>query len=408
MAVLNCLLWLTTRPYLGPGMAQALIAHFGSAEAVYFADPAEYDMLRLPRGLKEGLRDKSMDSAERILADCDRLGLWIITHQDAAYPERLQQLKDYPLVLYGKGKQFRFDEEAAIAIVGTRSCTPYGEALAGRIGQELARAGALVVSGIAEGIDACALRGALKSGGRAVSVLGGGIDVIYPAENRWLYQDVAAAGALISEYPPGTRPQGPNFPIRNRIISGLSLGVVVVEAPERSGALITARRALDQGRDVFAVPGPVDAPASAGTNGIISRGEAKLVRTARDILEEYTGNFPHRLRLDVPPSGEGADRRRTAACVPGPALRVKPEAAASAGPALPLRPQRELETLGDEQRDIFLQLSQRPLVPDQLVELTGVPARRVNAALTVLQAGGYIEELPGRRFCAAVRFEQVK
>lgn len=399
---LNQLLWLTTRSYLREGAAQALVEHFGSAEAVYYADPSEYDMLRLPRGLKESLRDKSMDRPERILEDCDRLDLWIMTYQDALYPERLHQLKDYPLVLYGRGKRFRFDEELAVGMVGTRKCSSYGEQMAGRLGLELARAGALLVSGIAQGIDTCALRGALRGGGPVVSVLGGGIDVIYPAENKWLYEDVAAAGALLSEYPPGTDTHGSHFPVRNRIISGLTLGVVVVEAPERSGALITARQALDQGRDVFAVPGPADAPMSAGTNGIIKRGQAKLVHNAEDILIEFAHNFPRKLRPAAPLLREEADRRlgHTSGEAKPPAA---PEAAEAA--ALPTRPRSEWESLGDEQREIFHLLSQRPLVPDELVGRTDIPARRVNTALTLLQAGGYIEELPGKRFCAAVRFD---
>ena len=366
-ATLNQLLWLTTRSYLGEGAAQALVEHFGSAEAVYYADPSEYDMLRIPNGLKESLRDKSMDRAEQVLERCDRLGLWIMTYQDAIYPERLHQLRDYPLVLYGKGKRFRFDEELAVGMVGTRRCTSYGEVTAGRLGLELARAGALLVSGIAQGIDTCALRGALRGGGPVVSVLGGGIDVVYPVENKWLYEDVAAAGALISEYPPGTETHGSHFPVRNRIISGLTLGVVVVEAPAHSGALITARRALDQGRDVFAVPGPVDAPMSAGTNGLIQRSQAK-----------HSSKEPKKPK-EPPVSEEEA--------------------------APPTRPWSEWEALGDEQREIFHLLTRRLLVPDELVGETEIPARRVNTALTLLQASGYIEELPGKRFRALVRFD---
>lgn len=151
MAALQYLLWLTTRPYLRPERAAALLEQFGSAEAAYFADPSEYDLLGLPGGLKKALRDKNLDRTEQILADCDRQGIWLLTCQDAAYPERLLQIGDYPLVLYGRGRQFRFDEELAIGMVGARKCTPYGQAMAGRLGLELARAGALVVSGIARG-----------------------------------------------------------------------------------------------------------------------------------------------------------------------------------------------------------------------------------------------------------------
>lgn len=409
MATLNYLLWLTTRPYLAAGQATALVERFGSAEAVYFADPDEFDLLRIPAGLKAALRDKSMDRVEAVLERCDQLGLWILTYQDGAYPDRLLELKDYPLILYGKGKQFRFDEELAIGIVGARKCTPYGERMAGRLGLDLARAGALVVSGIAPGIDAAALRGALKGGGPVVSVLGNGIDVIYPRENRWLYEDVAAAGALISEYPPGTSADGSHFPVRNRIISGLCLGVAVVEAAERSGALLTANHALDQGRDVFAVPGPADAPMSAGTNHLMTRGHAKLIRTAQDILVEYELNFPHKLRPAVPLPAQETGQRLAG----GPAARASAPKRAEAAPPpaakpaeLPLRPRSELDAMGDEQREIFRLLARRPMVPDELVGQTDIPARRVNTALTLLQAGGYLEELPGKRFCAAVRFEE--
>ena len=143
MAALQYLLWLTTRPYLRPERAAALLEQFGSAEAAYFADPSEYDLLGLPGGLKKALRDKNLDRTEQILADCDRQGIWLLTCQDAAYPERLLQIGDYPLVLYGRGRQFRFDEELAIGMVGARKCTPYGQAMAGRLGLELARAGGL-------------------------------------------------------------------------------------------------------------------------------------------------------------------------------------------------------------------------------------------------------------------------
>lgn len=177
MAALTYLLWLTTREGLRPETAAALVRRFGTAEAAYFADPGEYELLSLSERLCRSLADKSLERAERILGDCDRLGVTLLTYQDAAYPERLLQLHDFPLVLYVKGRLFRFDEELAVAIVGARECTPYGVAMAGRLGLELARSGALVLSGLAQGIDAAALKGALQGGGPAVSVLAGGVDV---------------------------------------------------------------------------------------------------------------------------------------------------------------------------------------------------------------------------------------
>ena len=298
---------------------------------------------------------------------------------------------------------FRFDGEVAIALVGSRQCSAYGVRTAGRIAMGLAQAGAWVVAGLAQGIDAASLKGALQGGGPVVSVLAGGVDVVYPSCNGWLYEDVAARGAILSENPPGTRPDGWRFPIRNRIISGLSLGVVAVEAGERSGALITAHDALDQGRDVFAVPGPVDAATSAGTNRLIAQGEAKLVRTAGDILCEYEGRYAHKLCRPRLMTAEEADGRLEV--IPTPPPEPEPEKPAT-GETLPLAPRSALEQMGEEQREIFFLLSEKPLTADEIVGRTEIPARRVNTALTILQAGGYLKELPGRRFAAAVRFEE--
>ncbi len=236
---------------------------------------------------------------------------FILTMQDAAYPNRLRGIYDPPVLLYGRGALPLFDEEAAIAVVGTRSCTPYGVAVAEEFGYEMAKQGALVVSGMARGIDAAAQRGALRAGGLTAAVLGGGVDVVYPAENRRLYEDIAAVGVLLSEYPPGTEPRSGHFPVRNRIMSGLTLASVVVEAPPRSGALITAHLALDQGRDVFAVPGPITAEASRGCNELIREG-AGLASCAWDILGEYEARFPLRLHKTARSSRRcrrGASRR---------------------------------------------------------------------------------------------------
>ena len=403
MAGIQYLLWLSTRRGLSQRHQVELLDYFGGAERVYFADREAFEPLRLTQEAKRALCDKPLDGPNRILERCDRLGLFLLSCQDGAYPERLLQLSDYPLVLYGKGRLFRFDEEVAIAMVGSRQCSAYGVRTAGRIAMGLAQAGALVVSGLAQGIDAASLKGALQGGGPVVSVLAGGVDVVYPSCNGWLYEDVAARGAILSENPPGTRPDGWRFPIRNRIISGLSLGVVAVEAGERSGALITAHDALDQGRDVFAVPGPVDAATSAGTNRLIAQGEAKLVRTAGDILCEYEGRYAHKLCRPRLMTAEEADGRLEV--IPTPPPEPEPEKPAT-GETLPLAPRSALEQMGEEQREIFFLLSEKPLTADEIVGRTEIPARRVNTALTILQAGGYLKELPGRRFAAAVRFEE--
>lgn len=405
MAGIQYLLWLSTRRGLSHRHQVELLDYFGGAERAYLAGREDYEPLGLTEETKRSLCDKSLDRPQRILENCDRLGLFLLSCQDGAYPERLLQLSDYPLVLYGKGRLFRFDEEAAIAMVGSRDCSAYGARMAGRIALGLAQAGVLVVSGLAQGIDAASLKGALQGGGPVVSVLAGGVDVVYPSCNRWLYEDVAARGAILSENPPGTRPDGWRFPQRNRILSGLCLGTVVVEAGERSGALITAHDALDQGRDVFAVPGPADGPMSTGTNRLIGQGEAKLVETAGDILWEYRERFAHKLRHPRPMTQEEADQRLDAVPTPPPEPEPRPEKPAQEE-ALPLVPRSGLEQMGEEQREIFFLLSEKALSADDIVGRTEIPARRVNTALTLLQAGGYLKELPGRRFAAAVRFEE--
>ncbi len=403
MAAISYLIWLTTRDGIRPDAAAGLLRYFGTAEAAYYAGAKEYELLSLPARLYRSLLDKKLEGVERVLETCDRQGISLLTCMDAAYPERLLQLDDHPLILYVKGTLPRVDGEVAIGMVGSRKCTPYGQSMAGRIAMDLARSNAVVVSGMAEGIDAAALKGALQGGGRVISVLAGGVDVIYPACNRWLYEDIQTAGALISENPPGTRPEGWRFPIRNRIISGLSLGVLVVEAAERSGALITAHDALDQGRDVFAVPGPADAPMSGGTNQLISRGEARLIRSGWDILSEYAGQYPQKLTFPPPLTVEEAEARL--APQPGRTKReAQPEQPEKE--ALPEISSDELARLGDEQREVLFLLAGSKLTADDIVGRTDIPARRVNTALTILQAQGYLKELPGRRFTAAVRFDQ--
>lgn len=200
MSNLKYWLWMTGRKGLAGQNGVRVLNHFGSPERVYFSDPEEY---RMVGGLSEtalrSLADKSLSAADRILGDCDRLGIRLLTLQDATYPERLAAIHQPPMVLYMKGRPIAFDEEAAVAIVGTRDATPYGAWAATQLSMELTRSGALVVSGMAEGIDAAAVRGALKAGGPVVSVLAGGIDVVYPREHRDLYADVAAAGLLISD-----------------------------------------------------------------------------------------------------------------------------------------------------------------------------------------------------------------
>ena len=409
MSNLKHWIWLTQRKGIAGQTAVRILKHFGSPEQVHAADQVAYETVG---GLSDtaihSLMDKSLDGADQILGDCDRLGIQLLTFQDSAYPERLAAIHQPPLVLYWKGRQIAFDEEAAIAMVGAREATPYGVDMASRLSVELTRRGALVISGMAQGIDAASVRGALKAGGPVASVIAGGLDRVYPWYHRDLYEDVAAVGALISEYPPGTEHKGSHFPIRNRILSGLSVGVIAVECTRSSGTLLTVDHALDQDREVFAVPGPIGAPMSEGPNRLIQLGWAKLIADAGDVLCEFERRFPGKLRRTDPVPRSTAEQRRP---------EITPPTVEERSRALPhdkkqpkiqekgayLRWPDCKDKLTDDQRDVLLALEAGAARADDLVERTQIPARRVLSALTLLQIQGYVSEESGKRFQAAVK-----
>ena len=381
--------WLSELKGLRNQTRLALLRRFGDPESIFYADA---DELLLTDGVERSqlklLENHDLAPADRILADCQRLGIRLLTLSDAAYPGRLKNIYDPPALLYCKGRLPLLDDLLCVAVVGTRDCTPYGVACAEKLGFGLASGGAAVVSGLAKGIDAAAIRGALRAGGVTVGVVGNGLDVYYPYESRYLYEDVASAGILLSEYPPGTEPASGHFPVRNRIISGLSLAALVVEAPERSGALITAMTALEQGRDVFAVPGPIDAPTSVGCNRLIRDG-AGLVSDASDILREYEGRFVLNLK-------ESREQPETL----GYQARMAPEPKPVA-PTLSLR--HSDAELTDDQIAVLKALSDtEPMQVDDLTELVEIPTRRVLSALTVLEIDQYVAQHPGKRYTRTV------
>ena len=397
MAALKYWVWLTTLPGLGQRTKLQLLEHFASPEEIYFAPEEE---LLLAEGVTKAqcalLADKSLDRAEKVLEDCAKDGQFLLTMDDAAYPARLRNIYDPPLLLYGKGSLPLFDEEVAVTVVGTRSCTPYGVKAASELGYELAKQGALLVSGMAKGIDGEALRGALRAGGFTAAVLGGGADVVYPAANRRLYEDIAATGVILSEYPPGTEPRGEHFPVRNRLLSALSVATLVVEAPERSGALITAATALEQGREVFAVPGPFDAPMSRGCNG--------LIREAWDVLSFYESRYPHKLRLlraKLPPLPKGAPEAESGE-------PAKPVEEAPPAPALPvLDISQDPGGLTDDQIAVLSVLhTDIPTLTDDAAILADLPVRRVLSALTVLEIDGYVCRQGARSFLRTVELKK--
>ncbi|MDE0609796.1 MAG: DNA-processing protein DprA [Anaerolineaceae bacterium] len=270
---------------IGPRRLERLRRYFDDIGDAWLASEQQLAQAGLDRRLRGRLvalrRELDLErEVERIRAR----GAEFLTLLDDGYPEALRNISDPPLTLYFRGELLPGDRHA-LGLVGTRKATSYGRDVAGQLAQDLARQGITVISGLAYGIDAAAHRGALKGGGRTLAVLGSGVDVIYPANHRQLAQEICRNGALISEYPPGTLPEGRNFPRRNRLISGLSLGILVVQAPLTSGAIITANIAGEQGREVFAVPGNILDPASAGCHRLIQDG-AKLVTGIGDILDE--------------------------------------------------------------------------------------------------------------------------
>lgn len=345
---------------VGPRIRRALLVRFGSARAVLAAAPSELCEVpgvgpKLARNIAAA--GDEIDAQQQI-ALCREHGIGILTESDVAYPRMLREIHDPPGVLFIRGS-LQPEDALAIGIVGTRHGTQYGLRQAERLAGSLARAGLTVVSGLARGIDAAAHRGALGAGGRTLAVLASGVLNVYPPEHDKLAAEVIARGALLSESPAYAQPMGGTFPQRNRLISGLSLGVIVVEAPQRSGALITARHAMEQGREVFAVPGQVDGRAARGCHQLIRDG-AKLVETADDVLEEL-----------------------------GPLVEALPR-----GDGPPIHHPAEL-TLNELEQQVLAEVGGEPTSIDQIVSRSGLPVARVLSTISVLEMRRLIRRTSG-------------
>ena len=288
-------IWYAHRPGLSDWMKKTLLQYFQDPEEMFFARAEDFSCVEgiTPEAV-EALTDRDLAPAEEILERCLQKNIRVLTYQDAEYPNRLRAIADPPMVLYCRGNLPDIGSNAVIGVVGTRKASLYGLDVARRMGYQLSKCGCIVASGLAAGIDAKAMAGALLGGQSIIGVLGCGVDVVYPASNRNLFEDTLRYGCIVSEFAPGTPPNRWNFPKRNRIISGLSCGVLVVEAPERSGALITARQAAEQGRDVFVIPGTIDNEACTGSNRLMREG-AMPVGCGWDIAGEYQHIFPDKL-----------------------------------------------------------------------------------------------------------------
>jgi DNA processing protein len=348
-------------PGVGSTLIKRLLERFETPEAVFHA-PAK-ELLKI-----EGLGEKVAGEirkgpvekvVERELHLLKEAGGAILTLKDHIYPKRLKDIYDPPALLYMRG-EIKREDDLAVSIVGSRKTSPYGRWITEKVSQELARHGVTIVSGMARGIDSLAHLGAISGGGRTIAVLGCGVDVIYPSENRKLFEKIIDHGAVLSEFRMGSPPEGGHFPRRNRIISGLSLGVVVVQASEKSGSLITAGYALEQGREVFAVPGNVGAEGSRGTNRLIKDG-AKVVESSEDILEEILPQW----RRDE---------------------EIEPEVK-SPGPVLTR-----------EEGVLYELLGETPLHIDEIIRESGIDPGRVSSLLLDLELKGLIAQWPGKCF----------
>jgi len=348
---------------IGAVRMQALINHFDDLEIAWKAAPADLAGAGLSLKLIERIvQAREQVDLEKVWAKIESQGIKTLTWKDAAYPQRLKEIEQPPPVLYIRG-EYLPDDLFAVAIVGTRRVTPYGRQITEELSSYLASNGITVVSGLARGVDAIAHQTALKSGGRTIGVLGSGVDKIYPPEHRQLAERIMESGAIVSDYAPGTPPDASNFPPRNRIISGLSLAVVVIEAGETSGALITAEFAAEQGREIFAVPGSILAPQSKGTNKLIQKGALPLL-SVNDLMQalNLTRMGDHKAARKIIPADETEAR-------------------------------------------LMNVLSTEPLHVDEIRTQTELPIEKVSAALALMELKGMVRQVGGMNY-VAVREEQ--
>ncbi len=440
-------IWLSDRCGVGSEDILTLVSRMGNIEDIYNADFDAYISLGINERTAEKLSNKELDSSYQIMSWCQKNSVGVLAFDNERFPTSLRALKNPPVVLYYVGKLPDFNRELFISVVGTRKMSEYGMKSAYKIAYEIAASGAVTVSGMALGIDGVTACASIEAGGRTVAVLGSGIDVIYPKEHTKLYQMIAERGAVITEYPPSTRPYRYNFPMRNRIISGLGSGTLVVDAPDESGALITAKNAIIQGKDVYAVPGNIGEANASGTNALIRDG-ATAVLCGRDVIKGYAFLYRHTLdmhkltqaetRSDFNPSAllkmkismrasapaakpipneklqkrddnsDGGDynsfesfKEQISRQKKAPAKRARKKASE---PEKIIQPQtvnagdnsqKIIESLSQRQREIFDEMPMdKPVTVDYFTK-SGYTMGEVMSALTILEIKGLVSSLPG-------------
>ncbi len=384
-------IWLSNALGAGSPRINDIVACFETAEHFYAEKKTGFRHVEfLTASEKQKLIDASLSDALRLKERTLDKGYRILTPDQKEYPNRLRNIYAMPAALYIDGTLAGLDDNVAITLVGARKCSDYGRTVAADLGRGLARMGAVVITGMARGIDGAAHEAALLAGGSTVAVLGCGLDIVYPPEHMTLRRETPKRGAVISEFPLGAKPEGFHFPIRNRLMSALSLGVVVVEGELSSGSLITANYALEQGKDVFAVPGSVLSGLSKGPFRLLQAG-AIPVSCAGDILEEYRYRYAAKIDWRVPVEQNKREK---------PSAESRLKKADLAQPVVPIRKKRDLPPECDENiREIYEVLSEIPINADEIAARTQKNPAEVLTALSELEIMGYISANAGKRFC---------
>lgn len=382
---------------VGTKSAHFLIDILGCAEKVLNATPSELEKIEgLSTKLKNSLVQKQLGCPlERELELIQEFGCNVITFYDAAYPPLLKEIDTPPLLLYVRG-ELKPEDNLSIAIVGSRNAKDYGRRVSYQLAHQLVNRGMTVVSGFAKGIDTCAHRGALEAGGRTIAVLGNGLSLIYPAGNKDLVDKVVESGALISEFPMGMKPMAENFPRRNRIISGLSIGTVVVEASNRSGALITARLASEQGREVFAVPGEIFSELSTGTHSLIDKG-AKLISTVDDLIDALPSHTIRQITSSKPATSQQTNRQvsQVPESTKNETKPINKTTEETPINTAPVAPPPDLTT---DEKTIYNAIEIPSSHIDTIVRTTELSISQVSSVLLMLELKGVIQQLPGKLF----------
>ncbi len=431
-------IWLGIQLHAGSDAPKILLEQFGDITAIYHGSENDYAAFGFSKATIQRLCDMDLTLAKESLSYCTSEHIGFLRYDDPFYPGRLRAIDNPPPLLYYRGRLQMFDDYPLFGMVGTRSCSEQGFRTAYRMGYKTASAGGVVVNGLALGADAACIRGCLDAGGYAVGLLGCGIDRIYPSGNKELFMRLSRQGLILSEFPPFTRPFGANFPVRNRVISGLSVASVILEAGEGSGALHTAEHALQQGRKLFAVPGDVNDPLYAGPLSLIKNG-AKMVTDAEDVLSEYSLMFPHRIRMTkgirVPVEMENAavleafdaekltdtplsPQKRT---LPKPKrVKARPQEAPRAsaktggerhafGTEVPAEKTAAIDMesaslvpdtsfLSPEEQTVYAFFEKHPILTIDEIASHGLKVDDVLSSLTILEVYGFLKPLPGGRY----------